>query len=125
MKKKFIIIIIICLINVLMCSTLVFASDISSDADEFIREGANGKGTGGDTSEMKTAIGDIAGVLTGLSIIAAVVVAAMLGIQFMIGSLEQQAKVKQAIIPYIVGCIVVFGALGIWRLVVGALNGTV
>lgn len=98
--------------------------DVSSTADEFIQAGASAPSTGENRTAMNSAISDIAGLLTGLGIIVAVVIAAVLGIQFMIGSVEQQAKVKDAIIPYLVGCVVVFGALGIWRLVISALNQT-
>ena len=40
----------------------------------------------------------------------------------MAGSVEQKAKVKDALVPYIVGCIVIFGAFGIWKLVLTLLE---
>ena len=40
----------------------------------------------------------------------------------MAGSVEQKAKVKDSLVPYIVGCIVIFGAFGIWKLVIQILN---
>ncbi|MCI8481836.1 MAG: hypothetical protein HFJ27_01800 [Clostridia bacterium] len=46
-----------------------------------------------------------------------------LGIKFMISSAEDKAKVKEALIPYIAGCVVVFGAFTIWRLVILLLSG--
>ena len=36
----------------------------------------------------------------------------------MTGSVSQKAKIKETLIPYIAGCIVIFGAFGIWKLVV-------
>ena len=42
----------------------------------------------------------------------------ILGIQIMWGSIEQQVKAKEMIMPYVVGCIVIFGAFGIWKLAV-------
>ena len=53
-----------------------------------------------------------------IGIIIAVIVGTILGIKFMIGSVEEKADIKKLLIPYIVGCIVVFGAFGIWKLVV-------
>ena len=41
----------------------------------------------------------------------------------MISSAEEKAEVKKMLIPYIVGCIVVFGGFGIWKLVVNILQG--
>lgn len=118
MQKKIFLIFVICIICIL-CALPSFASDISSDADSFLSAAS---GETPDRSGMDTAISDIAGILTGIAVIAAVVVAAVLGIQFMIGSTEQQAKIKESILPYICGCVVAFGALGIWQLVIAALN---
>lgn len=42
----------------------------------------------------------------------------VIGIQFMVASAEDKAKVKEALVPYIVGCIVIFGAFTIWSIAV-------
>ena len=47
---------------------------------------------------------------------------AILGIQFITGSVEQKAKVKDSLIPFIVGCVAIFGAFGIWKLVITLLK---
>ena len=56
--------------------------------------------------------------LTTLGIVLAVIIGGILGIQIMWGSIEQQVKAKEMIMPYVVGCIVIFGAFGIWKLAV-------
>lgn len=53
----------------------------------------------------------------------AIIIGLVLGIQFMAGSVEQKAKVKDSLIPYIVGCVVIFGAFGIWKIVLTVLEG--
>ena len=58
-----------------------------------------------------------------LLLIALLTIGIILGIQFMTGSVEQKAKVKDALVPYIAGCIIIFGAFGIWKLVVTILRG--
>ena len=45
------------------------------------------------------------------------VVAVVAGIVFMTASTEGKAEVKEKLIPYVVGCVVIFGAFGIWKLV--------
>ena len=40
----------------------------------------------------------------------------------MVGSVDQKAKVKDSLIQYIVGCIVIFGAFGIWKIVLTILE---
>lgn len=59
-----------------------------------------------------------------VGIVIVVVVGLVIGIQFMTGSVEQKAEVKQTLIPYVVGCIIIFGAFAIWRIVVNLLNQT-
>lgn len=51
-------------------------------------------------------------------IIIAVLVGAVLGIKIMVASVEEQAKIKELMVPYIVGCIVIFSAFTIWKIVV-------
>lgn len=53
-----------------------------------------------------------------IGIIIAVIVGAILGIKFMMGSVGEKADIKKLLVPYVVGCIIVFGAFGIWKLVV-------
>ena len=40
----------------------------------------------------------------------------------MIGSAEEKAQIKDALIPFIIGCIIVFGAFGIWKIFVNIGN---
>ena len=40
----------------------------------------------------------------------------------MTAGIEQQAQIKQALIPYVVGCVVVFGAFGIWKIAIEILK---
>lgn len=45
-------------------------------------------------------------------------VGTVLGIQFMVASAEDKAEVKKALVPYVIGCIVIFGAFTIWSIAV-------
>ncbi len=60
-----------------------------------------------------------------LGIVVAAVIIMVLGIQFMTGSIEQQAKVKEMLVPFGVGCVVVFGSLTIWRIVISVMSSVV
>ena len=40
----------------------------------------------------------------------------------MVGSVEEKADVKKLLVPYLVGCVVVFGSLGIWAAIVEILG---
>lgn len=99
-------------------------AEIISEADDFIAEGKKGEIIGNISQQsLKNMSDTIYNILLGLGIIVAVVVASMLGIKFMTGSVEEQAKVKESLIPFIIGCVVVFGAFGIWKVAVNLLSG--
>ncbi len=36
----------------------------------------------------------------------------------MVGGAEGQAKVKEMLVPFIVGCIIVFGGFGLWKIAI-------
>ena len=57
-----------------------------------------------------------------VAIIVAVIGGMVIGIQFITSGVEGKAKVKEKLIPYGVGCVVAFGAFGIWRLVLNILQ---
>lgn len=61
-------------------------------------------------------------ILLVLGIAVAVIIGAILGIKFMTEGIEGQAEVKKALIPYIIGCVIIFGAFGIWKLVVDVIQ---
>lgn len=94
------------------------------DADDFIEAGK----TEGENAIDQTGLKDISDViyntLLAVGLIAAVAIGIYLGIKIMIGSAETQAQYKELLTPYFIGCVVVFGAFGIWKLVVTILQRT-
>ena len=48
----------------------------------------------------------------------AVIVGAILAVQFMTAGINKKVEVKEALFPYLISCGVVFSAMGIWKLVV-------
>lgn len=120
-KKVFfslmIIFLIICSINTVQAISF---TNIINGADEFINLGDDSTPISGD--ELKGLSDSIYNVLLIIGTIIAVIVGAILGIQFITGSVEQKSKVKETLIPYFVGCAVIFGAFGIWKLVIEILR---
>ena len=57
-----------------------------------------------------------------IGVIVAVIGIIFLGIKYMTGAAEEQAKVKETLIPFVIGCIVVFGAFAIWSAVVNIIQ---
>lgn len=107
-------------------SSEIFALDeIFQQADGWRETGKNEaeKGLTMDTEILKKASTTIYNILFGVGVAAAIIVGAILGIQFMTAGVDKKVEVKQALVPYVVSCIVIFGAFGIWKLVVTLLGG--
>lgn len=74
------------------------------------------------STETRNNLDIIYNVLLAIGTALAVIIGGILGIKFMIASAEDKAKIKEALVPYVLGCVVIFGAFGIWKLVVSILN---
>lgn len=92
-------------------------SDVISGGDSFIQAGKNGSAQI-DKGSLKNASSSIYNILLICGVIIAVLIGSIMGIKFMIGSVEEKAEIKAALVPFAIGCIVVFGAFGIWKIVV-------
>ena len=90
------------------------------DANNFISEGRDGKKEAEKYATNDTQLQEITdqvyNTLLALGIVLSVIIGGVLGIQLMWGSIEQQVKAKEMLIPYAAGCGVVFGAFGIWKI---------
>lgn len=101
--------------------------DIFDTGDEFIEGGKNAASNenavgGVNQNRLDSMINEIYNLLLTLGVALSVIIGAMLGIKFMIGSVEEQAKIKEMLLPYATGCIVVFGAFGLWKLLMVLLS---
>lgn len=119
MTKK---IIIVFSVFVLLLSTLTTSAfaidDIISQGKDFIADG-EAQDNPIEDNELKPVSDTIYNILLTIAIVLAVIMAGVLGIGFMVGSIDEQAKIKESLIPYVVGCIIVFGGFGIWRVIAG------
>ena len=61
----------------------------------------------------------ILSIVTNVGMILAVVLIAILGVKYMMGSTEEKAEYKKSLMPYFVGAVLVFGASAIGRAVIG------
>lgn len=123
MKKAISIILIIFLI-IFMQVNISYADDSIDDvmgsAEEFIRKGEASSPI--DKDSLKGTTDLLYNLLLGFAIAVAVGVGVMLGIKYMTGSLDEKAVTKQQLIGYVISCVVVFGAFGIWALAVNILS---
>mgnify|MGYP005755253205 CR=1 FL=1 len=124
--RKTLIILFVILLSILTFNTnFVQASSISDvigGAQEFINSGIEDDSPAIDEDNLVDMSNMVYNALLVIATIIAVIVGLVIAIQFMTGSVEQKAKVKETLIPYIAGCIVIFGAFGIWKIVVSILS---
>lgn len=124
-KMKFLILILIILF---ILSSRVFAlGDWLNQAEDFASDGKDnaGKGHTIDTTKVEEGSDIIFNALLAVGTVVAVIVGAILGIQFMTAGIDKKVEVKQTLFPYIVSCVILFGAFGIWKLVVTIMNNVV
>ena len=128
MKKTYFmikILIIIIILQLVVLPTISQASiwdNIYDDATSFLEQGQAGANSLS-SAEVGEASSSIFAVLVGIGVVLAVIIGGILGIQFMAASAEDKAKIKETLIPYIIGCVIIFGAIAIWQLVVNILQG--
>lgn len=127
LTKKIIYVILLTIILSLSIDTVNYTQVYAADTVDDVIGGANdfiGAGTTPVTnaSELDATSKFIYNLLLAIAIIVAVVVGMVIGIQFMMAGVEEKAKIKEQLMPYVVGCVVVFGAFGIWRLAITILS---
>ena len=91
-----------------------------TDADKFIEDGSNDKID--DLSNFQKQFGDIYNIVLQIGVGLAVIVGTVLGVKFILSSVEGKAEVKKMLITYVVSCVVIFGSFGIWKIVVTILQ---
>lgn len=111
-----------------LLSSKVFAlGDWFTQAEDFVDDGKTNAEQGYTIDTIKVDSGSdlIFNALLAVGTVVAVIVGAILGIQFMTAGIDKKVEVKQAIFPYIISCVIMFGAFGIWKLVVTIMNNVV
>lgn len=101
MKNKVKRVVFILIINLILCCYLnfVFASDLT-----------NGITIGNNTKGQFAGVGNtVLGVVQVVGVISSVAALMLLGIKYMVGSLEEKAEYKKTFPIYILGALLVFG----------------
>lgn len=118
--KSLIIIISMIVINIILFNInsvqAAGMSDVISGGDKFISAGSEDNTIKLDKSKLKSTSDMVYNILLISAMCIASIYTVILGIKFMIGSVEEKAQVKDALIPFIIGCVVAFGAFGIWKI---------
>ena len=115
-KMKIVIMVFIFIFLLMMNTIIVQATlfdDVIQKADDFVNPSATT--VSGDS--IKELFVNIFNIFFTIGVIIAVIITSVIGIKFLISSPAGKAEIKETLMPYVTGCIVIFGAYGIWRLV--------
>ena len=116
-KKISIIVVLIFAVSVLFSNNSQALGDIFSGADGFLKNGDSVSSIIDEGQLIETS-NFMYKLLLAIGIVVMFIVGTILGIQFMVASAEDKAEVKKALIPYVIGCAVIFGAFTIWSIAV-------
>lgn len=109
---------IILIFNLPIYSKAEFSIDgIFSGADDFLAQGSQSEAQGINDNELNGISKVVSGILLTIAIAVTVISIAVMGVNFAIQTVEEKAKIKEAMVPWVIGIFVSFGAYGIWKLV--------
>lgn len=117
LKRMFFMVLIVIIINAILISPIYAMSNVISSGKNFLQQGQLVDDVI-DKTELAITSDFIFNMFFVVAIVIAVGTGTVIGIKFMISSVEEQAKLKEALVPYVVGCIVIFGAFPIWSFIV-------
>ena len=98
-------------------STADTIDDVIEDADNFINN-SDPKLGGISLTSIQAFSQRYYTIFFEIGVIVTVIVGLILGIKFIVSSTDQRAEVKKLLLPYVAGCIIIYGSFGIWKLVV-------
>lgn len=131
MKKiSKIIYIFIIIITIFSFCCKVNATDFWKKAQDFIDQGMEGKNeqylTSTKTMEevAKKEFQTVIDFIWSIGLLTIFISTVVLGIKYMLVSPDEKSKIKQATTPYIIGVVIIFGAVTIWKFIIDVLNGS-
>lgn len=119
-KNSLILFAIIFLVLGICIPTVSMAGDPIEDPNFF----KPGTLTNRDVGPIADRANDIIGVIVTVGVVISVVTLCILGIKYMIGSVEEKAEYKKSMVPYIIGAVLLFACSGIVSLIANLVQNT-
>ncbi len=98
--KKILILLLVVLLLIFVLTTTAYASSFNPEDYK--------PGPGGNNAKLKSKAQTILGVIQAVGSVVSVIALAVIGIKYMIGSVEEKAEYKKTMLPYIIGAVLVF-----------------
>lgn len=100
-------------------------TEVIDKANDFLEAGNTIKDQYVNGEKVKEASNNLYYIFYTVGFVLAIIIGIILGIQFITAGADGKAKVKESLIAYGIGCVVLFGSFGIWRFVVTILPSLV
>ena len=107
---------ILLILNIPLYSNAFSLDDIIDAGKSFESAGSTSTATGVDGSQLKPLSNMVSNVLLTIAVGVTLISAVVMGINFTIQSVEDKAKIKESMVPWIIGIFISFGAYGIWNI---------
>ena len=104
-KTRKIIILFVIIFFAISTFNLCYSADVKFSADTYKPSDL----TNDDTKVAFDKVGIILGAVRNISVVVSVISLMVIGIKYMLGSVEEKANYKQTMIPYIIGCVLAAG----------------
>lgn len=101
MSKKVIKILMVLLIIILVLTKICYTAEIDTEAYKDIYDKS-------DTNKIINLGGKVLGVVQIISVATGVIMLIILGMKYMVSSVEEKATIKQKLIPYVIGAFLIF-----------------
>lgn len=116
LRPLIILVLAIVIISIVIPVQATSLDNIISQGTKFIEDGKEAEKDTFDGDSIKKATDTLYSLFFGAGIAIAVIVGAYLGVKFMTEGIEGKAKIKEALVPFVIGCIIIFGGFSIWKI---------
>ena len=116
--KKVIVFLVMLVLCTYLSSTSVYATGLDkviSDGDKFLTQ--RDKNSVIDEQALSNTSNTVYNILFTIAVVLAFGVGMIIGIQFIVASVDEKAKYKETLMPYLIGAFLVFGASAIGKIV--------
>lgn len=108
----------ILIVNIILLVCLIMLPNFVHAIDPNDYDPSQKPVSGTSVNEITDKANNIIGTITTVGIVIAAITIIILGLKYMIGSVEEKAEYKKTMIPYLVGALLIFGASAITMVVV-------
>lgn len=114
-----ILIIVLLIFNMPIYSNALDLDGLLNAGKDFIEKGNSGSSIpiAGKEQAMKNLSNKVSSILLTIAFGVTLISGVIMGINFAMQSVDDKAKIKESMLPWVVGIIISFGAYGIWKLV--------